>query len=246
MSQIAQLWRYPIKGLGAESLKDIEVSPERPFPLDRAWAVLENGGDTSSGWRPCRNFLRGAKGPSLMALKARTEGETIHFSHPDRPDFAFTPGNQKTEDVFFDWLAPIYPAERKQPMEVVESPKEGMADVSFASVSIMNLSSLQAVSQKAGQLMDVRRFRGNIWLEDIDPWAEFDLIGKTLSIGEVRLEVVEPITRCRATEANPATGLRDVSTLQLLKEHFGHSEFGVNARVKVSGRMAIADKVTQL
>jgi hypothetical protein len=43
--------------------------------MDRAWAVLEQGGESGEGWRACRNFVRGAKGPSLMAITARVEGD---------------------------------------------------------------------------------------------------------------------------------------------------------------------------
>ncbi|MEJ6395564.1 MOSC domain-containing protein [Gymnodinialimonas sp. 2305UL16-5] len=237
-----QIWRYPIKGIGAERLRAVDLTPDLPLPLDRAWAMLEEGGDASDGWRSCRNFLRGAKGPSLMAVSAHVDGDLIHLSHPDRPDLSVDPtGDAQT---LIDWLAPIYPAERRPAATLVKSPPQGMSDAPFASISVLNLSSLRALSQKIGQDLDPRRFRGNLWIDGMAPWEEFDLVGKILSIGDTRLEVMEIITRCRATEANPETGKRDADTLRALSEGWGHTDFGVYAMARISGSIRTGDIVT--
>ena len=239
---VAHIWRYPIKAIGAEPLDRVTLTTGRPLPLDRAWAVLEEGGDDTAGWRSCRNFLRGAKGPSLMSVMARVLDDRLQLTHFDRPPLSLSLENPSV-DALIDWLEPIYPANRQKPVALVKSPDEGMADVPLASVSVMSTSSLEAVSQKAGQSMDARRFRGNIWLDGLEPWAEFDLLGKTLTLGDAMLEVVEPITRCRATEANPDTGQRDVNTLAVLERHFGHSEFGMNTKVVTGGEIAVGNSV---
>jgi uncharacterized protein YcbX len=119
-----------------------------------------------------------------------------------------------------------------------------MSDAPFASISVLNLASLRALGQKLGQQLDPRRFRGNLWLDGLAPWEEFDLVGKTLSIGTARLEIVERITRCRATEANPDTGARDANTLRALEDGWGHQDFGVYAMVRTGGPIAIGDTVT--
>ena len=238
---LAHIWRHPIKGVGAEALEQADLTIGRPVPLDRAFAILEDGGEAGSGWRSCRNFLRGAKGPSLMAITARTKGDVIHLSHPDRPDIAINP--KSDAQALFDWLHPIYPEDRKPPVDLVASPPEGMSDAPFASISILNLKSLAALSSLAGADLDMRRFRGNLWMAGAAPWEEFDLIGKTIKLGGATLEVVEPIGRCRATEANPATGKRDVNTLALLERGWGHMNFGVYAQVKTSGSIALGDSI---
>jgi hypothetical protein len=245
-----QIWRYPIKGIGAERLRAVDLAPGLPLPLDRAWAVLEEGGDASEGWRSCRNFLRGAKGPSLMAVSCRVDGppgaEVVYLSHPDRPDLTLMPRSDAA--ALLDWVAPIYPDNRRPPVALVDAPPEGMSDAPFASVSILNAASLRALSQRLGlpkdQPLDPRRFRGNLWLEGLVPWEEFDLVGKTLAIGDARLEVIEPITRCRATEANPETGRRDAETLRGLREGWNHQDFGVYAMVRQGGRIKAGEEVT--
>jgi uncharacterized protein YcbX len=238
---LSQIWRHPIKGVGAERLTHVGLRVDRPLPLDRAWAVLEEGGEAADGWRPCRNFVRGAKGPSLMAVTARVEGERIHLAHPDRPNLSITPGEPGDALQLLSWLKPIYPADRRPPAALVRAPDAGMSDAPFASVSILNEASLRALSQRLGQTLDPRRFRGNLWLDGLAPWEEFDLVGKRLRVGEAELEVIEPIGRCRATEANPDTGRRDAATLAALEDGWGHTEFGVYAMVRKGGRIATGD-----
>lgn len=241
--RLAQIWRHPIKGIGAEPLDRTELEAQRPLPLDRAWAVLEQGGETGEGWRSCRNFLRGAKGPSLMAITARIDGKGIHLSQPDLPDLLIVPGDPAAAQVLFDWLAAIYPDSRKPAAALVKSPPEGMSDAPFASVSILNLASLRALSQRLGQTLDPRRFRGNLWLDGLAPWEEFDLLNKTLQIGTAQLDIIERIGRCRATEANPDTGRRDAATLRALEDGWGHTDFGVYAMVRAGGPVAVGDTV---
>jgi len=239
--RLTQIWRHPIKGIGAERLDHVGLKVDRPLPMDRAWAVLEEGGEAGEGWRPCRNFIRGAKGPSLMAITARVEGDTIHLAHPDRPDIAIEPGTEGAAGALLAWLRPIYPEDRRPAAALVRAPDMGMSDAPFASVSILNEASLRALSQKIGQPLDPRRFRGNLWLDGLAPWEEFDLVGKRLRIGDAEFDIVEPIGRCRATEANPETGRRDAATLAALEDGWGHTEFGVYAMVRKGGRVATGD-----
>ena len=56
----------------------------------------------------------------------------------------------------------------------------------------------------------------------------------------------EPIVRCRATEANPLTGERDMETLVALDALCGRKEFGVYAEVVAPGRVSVSDPVVLL
>lgn len=241
--KIGQLWRHPVKGVGAERLENVALSAGACLPYDRHWAIAQNGAswdENTPGWQPCRNFIRGAKAQSLMAVTAELSEETLTLRHPERPDITLHPIDDAAELI--EWISPLYPDNRPAAERVVTAGR-GMTDSDFASVSILNLTSLKALSQRAGITLDPRRFRGNIWLDDMPLWEEFDLIGKTLVIGDVQLRVREIITRCRATHGNPETGFADVDILRLL-ESFGHQEFGVYAEVMTGGDISIGDTVT--
>jgi len=92
-----------------------------------------------------------------------------------------------------------------------------------------------------GMSLDPRRFRGNIWLDGLSPWQEFDWVGREIAVGGARLKVVERVERCNATKSNPETGIRDAETLGALQSHFGHKDFGVYCQVVSGGPVAEGD-----
>jgi len=89
--------------------------------------------------------------------------------------------------------------------------------------------------------VDPLRFRANIYVSGGSPWAEFDLIGREILLGQARLRVVKRIVRCPATEVNPATGQRDADPPRWLRQHFGHADLGVYAEVLEGGRITVGD-----
>lgn len=239
---VQKIWRHPIKGIGCEPLDQIDLIASQPMPGDRAWALLHENAPDTDDWQPRKNFLVVANGPKLAQITARqTSDGRVELSHPDRPNLTLEPAQGSA--ALTDWVRPIWPDTQAAPTRLVRAPAQGMADNGLAQLSIMNLSSLRALSQKLGQALDMRRFRGNIWLEGLAPWEEFDLIGKTIQLGPVKVEITERIERCRATEANPATGKRDAEPVRALHTGWGHRDFGVYATVLTDGTVTVQDKV---
>ena len=73
-----------------------------------------------------------------------------------------------------------------------------------------------------------------------------DWIGKRVRIGATLLEVRERVGRCKATMANPATGVVDVDTLRGLRDVVGEQDFGVFAVVLEGGKISPGDRVEVL
>ncbi len=75
-------------------------------------------------------------------------------------------------------------------------------------VSIINRASVAAIENMVGVPVDPLRFRGNVYVDGMAPWAEFDLIGQMLEADSgVRLKVTARIERCAATNVDPDDGL---------------------------------------
>ncbi|WP_424968057.1 MULTISPECIES: MOSC domain-containing protein [unclassified Dinoroseobacter] len=237
---IADIWRHPIKSHGVEALKQAGLEVGKTLPGDRLWAVQHEAAKLDGpGWASCANFLRVAKAPALAALRARlhTDGQTVTLTHPERPDLTFKPDQDAA--MFLDWIAPLCPANRAQPVGLVRNDDRGYTDSPEPTVSLCNYASHRAVAQKLGHDISPLRWRGNIWLDGLGPWEEFEWIGRTLRIGTAELEVIDRIERCTATMANPETGLRDADTLAALREGWGHQDFAVYGVVKTPGEIAI-------
>ena len=241
--RLAALARYPVKGIGREALDRIALDPGAPMPGDRAWALAHAGAAPTDAWQPRRNFLVVASGPRLAQVTAETREDGLTLRHPDRPDLAFDPATEGARLI--DWVRPLWPDDRPAPARLVAAPPEGMADNGAAQVSILNRASLRALSERVGRALDEARFRGNLILDGLPPWGEFDWIGRSIRIGPLRLRVTDRIERCRAAEANPETGARDANVLRALEDGWGHRDFGVYATVETGGTVAPGDAVTE-
>ena len=245
MNRLTRITRHPIKGHGREDLASVSLSPGACLPWDRHWAVAHDAARLAEGWSPCANFARGAKAPGLMAITSILNEATgeVMLSHPDRGEITFRPDDVVDLPRFLDWVMPLNPPERALPDRIV-SVGRGMTDSDFPSVSVLSETSLAALSEAMGTALSPHRFRGNLWIDGAEPFAEFDWIGSSIRIGDAVLEIRERITRCLATSANPTTGLRDADTLGALERGFEHQDFGVYAVVTKGGRIATDDEWT--
>ncbi|MEO0389806.1 MAG: MOSC domain-containing protein [Pseudomonadota bacterium] len=237
---MAHIWRHPIKGIGSEALQSADLTPGDAMVGDRAWALLNAEAADTDDWQPRRNFLQVASGPKLAQVGAvTTEGEVM-LTHPERMPLA----HGTNGPALADWIGDLWPADRPGPARLVVAPQQGMTDVPFASISVGNLSSLRALSQQVGMDIDMRRFRINLWLDGLAPWEEIDLLERDVRLGDVTLTPVEPIERCRAPDANPATGGRDVSILSVLERKWDTRNFGVYFKVAKGGTLHVGDVLT--
>jgi len=245
---VTEIYRHPIKAHGVEALKSVALETGKCLPWDRVWAVAEETRELdfdAPEWVSCRNFTRGAKAPELMAITAcvNESAGTVELTHPRYGKITFDPSDTDSVAAFIAWSKPLTPANRLAPKAIYSVPDVGLTDSDWPSVSINLHSSLHALEEKAGASLSPLRFRGNIWLNGETPWQEFDWLGKEIRIGTVRLEVRERIERCLATTVNPDTGERDVNTLDVLKNGWGHRDFGVKAFVLQGGTFNINDLV---
>jgi len=243
---VASLWRHPIKSHGREALRSVVLAVGQTMPWDRVWAVAHEASKvTNEAWSRCANFSRVSKAPALMAITCSLDedAESVTLHHPERPDLTFKPDHQA--DTFLDWVAPLMPQDRAASARIVRVPGRGMTDSDFPSVTLCSLSSHRAVEQKLGHPLSIHRWRGNIWIDGLDPWQEFEWMDRDISIGDVKLRARERTDRCLATTANPETGKRDADILGVL-DHWGHNDFSVRAEVIEGGTVAIGAPVEVL
>ncbi len=244
MPTLARIVRHPIKSLGREDLAAVTLAPGATMPWDRVWAVAHEAAKTTPGaWAPCPNFVLGAKAPELMAVTATVDDGpgTVTLHHPRRPTLTVNPDLPADADALVAWTDPLVPAGRARPARVVRVPGRGMTDTDFPSVSLGSLASLADLSARMGVALSPHRFRLNLWLDGLAPWAELDWVGQEIALGPVRLRVREPVVRCSATTANPETGAVDADTLGALGRAFGHRHFGVYAEVVAGGTLRLGD-----
>ncbi|TLG78800.1 MOSC domain-containing protein [Methylocystis sp. B8] len=248
--RVAALYRYPVKGLSPERLSAADLQADSYFPGDRLFA-LENG---PSGFDPAApehqpkiKLLMLMRNAALAGLATRYEAATgvltiaRNGDEVARGDLRTVEGREAIEDFLTAHLG----SEIRGPVRLLAAPNGfRFTDSKSGFVSLVNLASVAAIAQAEGAAVDPLRFRANLYLEDMAPWAEAALLGRTLSIGGARLEVLKMTDRCAATGVEPGTGRRDMDLVQTLRENFGHIDCGVYARVTYGGRIAIGDAIS--
>lgn len=247
IGRLAHLVRHPIKSAGFEEVKAVTLTAGAAFPFDRVWAVAHAAARLPEplAWAQKLQFLRGWGSAELMAVSCVSDPHSgsLTLSHPRRPTERFRPDDAADAARLIDWLRPLWPENRPEPARVIRVPGQAMTDQDQPLVSINSLTSLAELSARMGQGLSIHRWRGNIWVDGWAPWAELALIGQDITIGAVRLRVEEPIGRCRATAANPETGAFDSDTMAALEAGYGHTDFGVFARVITGGDLTLGDEV---
>ncbi len=245
MAHVTGLWRHPIKSHGREALERVTLTKGATMPWDRHWAVMHAKSKfepTNPEWVGCRNFVIGSLNPALAGFWATLDEESrqITLRHNTLGRLTFAPDDPADQDRFITWVNQLdlpTPATGIAP----HIPNRGFTDDSTPTVTIMNGASHAAVEAFHGGPLEKERWRGNIWVDDLPAWAEFDWIDKDISIGDAVIRVQKPTERCKHTMANPQTGERDADTLAALNNGFGHQNFGVAGIVIQSGGIALGD-----
>ncbi|WP_238381056.1 MOSC domain-containing protein [Alkalilacustris brevis] len=252
--RLAHVCRHPIKAIGHEELARVRLAPGRRLPLDRRWAVAHAEADIAPGpggvidsWVPKGRFLRGVAAPELMAIRAEATAEgndaRLALTHPKAGRLDIRPAAPGAGKALISWLHPLWPADLPAPQALVTLQEGGLTDRPEPFVSLLSLGSLRALEAQMGVPLSIHRFRGNLWVDGLPPWVEFDLVGREICIGATRLRVERRITRCKATCANPETGALDADTLGALKDAYGHRDFGVYVTVLDGGEISPGDQV---
>ena len=243
--KLDQIWRFPIKSHGREQVDMVHLTAGQTLPWDRHWAVAHDQSTVDgSTWAPCQNFSRGSKAPLLGAITAELDetSGTITLRHPDRDDLTFRP--DENGQALIEWAGDMIPQDRARSARIIRGPR-GFTDSDFPSVTLCNYASHRAVEQRLGRDLSIHRWRGNLWLDGLGPWEEFEWMDREVQIGEAVLVPRERTDRCLATHNNPETGRRDADVLSAL-DHWGHRDFSVRAEVIRSGTIRQGDRVTPL
>ena len=247
--KVESLYRYPVKGFTPERLDHVRLTKGAYVPNDRLYAV-ENGpagfDPEAPQHQPKIKFLMLMRNEAVARVRTRLDDATGRFSaeadgHRIEVDLA-TPDGRLAFEAF---VRRVLPRELRGPPKVLGAP-DGFrfTDSRRGYVSLINLASVGAVEEMVGRPVDPLRFRGNIMVSGLAPWAEFDLVGRTLETEEgLRMRGTKRIVRCAATNVDPTTAERDLNIPATLMRTLGHADCGIYLEVKVGGPLGSGDRL---
>jgi hypothetical protein len=261
---VTQLFIYPIKGLTPQEMPEFTLTEGHGIKGDRAFALMFADNIEAAKmpaekvpWMSKKHLAVQNDWPLLAALECQYEPQTSVLT-VKRQGVAVletatntAAGRDRAGAFFTEYLTEIEPTkEARHPQRTAlhlvgdSSGETRYPDRQPVHISLLSQATLDELTEKAGQKIDVRRFRPNIVLDGISAWSEFDLIGKQFQLGGARIEITARIGRCVNIEVNPETGDRDISLLSLLQQQFGHAQTGVLAKIIDSGTVKIGDYLT--
>ena len=252
---IAAIYRYPVKGLSPEPLGSVALTPGRCLPHDRRYAIAlptTRFDPARPEWLSKTHFLMLMRDEKLAELTTRfdAEAELLTIERDGRTvlreRLAEEDGRRRTAAFFDEFLA----GAAEGGLRIVEAPGHSFADArrkpnatTDQYVSLINLASIAALEQSIGAAVAPLRFRANVYFEGMPAWSELDWLEREIAIGGARLRIVSAITRCAATQVNPATAERDLDIVGGLQRGFGHNLMGIYGEVVEGGEIALGDTI---
>ncbi|MBS7809297.1 MOSC domain-containing protein [Roseococcus pinisoli] len=249
--RVEHIYRYPVKGLSAEAMEEVQLKEGECLPHDRRFALAQ--GDSpfdpaAPAWLRKTNFACVAANARLVRLTTAYDAKTgqlvirLPEGEPLVANISTPEGRAEVEDRLTAFLG----EEARGRLRFVEAPGHNFTDIPQKSVSIISLASLAALERAAGMRLHPLRFRANIYVSGGPEWGDFDLMGQEIQLGQARLRVWKRIVRCPATEVNLETAERDSHPPRVLRQHFGHADLGVQAEVLEGGRVCLGDALERL
>lgn len=237
---------HPVKSLTAQDLDAVDVIEGQGLPNDRRFAITHKASrfdPAEPTWQPKQQFLNLMRHERLAQLDSHFDADsgTLTLSRGGRPVAKGKVTTPLGRELINQFLSAFVGQEARGAAKLVEVPDVSLADRNAPFISIISAATVRDLERVVRKQLDPKRFRGNLLIDGAEPWAEFDWVGKTVTVGSAQLEIIERIGRCEATNVNPATAERDANIPKALLDGYGHADCGVMAVVTQPGTIRIGD-----
>ena len=230
--QVEELFVYPFKSARGIPKQDVRVAATG-FEWDRNWMAVDSSG----------KFLSQRTHPKLALLVTEIAGDSLVLRAPEQPPLILQLSASAQQPVAVrvwddqcaaldqgeaaaQWLS-AFLAQDVRIVRVMQHP-ERLANPQYAGsepkpvtfvdgyqILICNRASLEELNTHMPEPVPMNRFRPNIVLGGLAPFAE-DRIDQ-LRIGALTLRLVKPCTRCVITATDQLTGQPATNPLPVLR-----------------------------
>ncbi len=237
MTNLREIWRFPVKSVGGETLDEATVGPVG-IEGDRGWGIinLETG-----------LTLTARREPRLLFASAKVVEGSVVLTLPD--------GSETDDDAALSsWLEADVALRKAGPDD------QGTFEISLAedeqsdwvkwqggagSFHDSGNRRLTLVAEASLRDWDRRRFRLNL-ITDGAIGAERDLHEKKVQIGDCVIDMIKNVDRCVVVTRPQPNGVeRDLSVLKTVNNELD-GNLGVGGTIDTPGKLAVGDPVSAL
>lgn len=256
MPVVSALFIYPIKSCASVSVTELVCTP-RGLQDDRRFMVVDSDGQA----------ITQRENPRLAHIQPLVTATGLRVSYEGKAATTFDFGSKLRRtvkvwsysgealdlgDEAADWFSTFI----EQSCRLVEFAPDGHravskshtaldAETQFADgypILVASIESLSDLNRRLTVPVPMNRFRPNVVVRDVAPFAEDGW--KVLDLPRLRLHIVKPCERCVIVTTNQVTLERQkepLRTLATFRNFDGRVCFGQNAVPEASGTIALGD-----
>ena len=241
----------PIKSLSFQSIntaiikKDIGFEEDRIFAFSRAIdSSLAKNIEKDPSERELIHFLTLKNTPALNKYDFKFENGMISIFENNKQILTHPIEDRDAISKEILKLEPNLPA----PIYFLKNELFPFYDTTNSSsvsntISLINLNSIKDFNQKINKEIEFERFRGNIYIKDLDAFEERNWINKTIKINEAEFKVLKHIPRCSATNLKVNSDQADINLPNQLKKVYGHMDMGIYLYPLDNGKISVHDEL---
>ena len=244
----------PIKSLSFQSIntaiikKDVGFEEDRIFAFSRAIDMaLAKTIEKDPSERELIHFLTLKNSPALNKYDFKFENGMISISKDNLEISTISIEDKEAISKEISKLEPDLPG----PIFFLKNELFPFYDTTNSSsvsntISLINLNSIKNFNQKINKEIEFQRFRGNIYIKDLEAFEERNWINKTIKINEAEFKVLKHIPRCSATNLKVNSDQADINLPNELKKTYGHMDMGIylyplnNSKISVNDELIIS------
>jgi uncharacterized protein YcbX len=255
---VESLWRYPIKSMAGEAIKEAFVGYAGIYG-DRMYGFVNSAAPAGTPfltardrhemllYRPLfRDPVITSKPPNQAAAEELGPGLTPLY--PSASGFALDVQTPTRETLAVDDPVLIGQLAQRIPKGVLSLVRSDRAMTDCRPVSLISLQTIQQLGEEVDMVLDKRRFRANVYarLATGSGFAEDSFVGRKLQIGP-RVVVAATIRdeRCNMITIDPDTAETTPAILRNVnRAHGGHA--GIYCAVLNEGMVQVGDQIVLL
>jgi hypothetical protein len=219
---LGRLFIYPVKSAAGIECERVELGPQG-FRHDREWMIVD----------PAGRFLTQREAGRLALLATGIENGRLSLSIPSRESISVAVDHGGQGVAVQVWNSPCraFDAGREaaqfisdflgRPLRLVrfDMSQPRLSDPRWTAgrevatlfsdgyqLLVLSQASIDDLSARVGRALPVQRFRPNVLLEGVAPYAED--AASVLETCDARLQLTKACTRCAITTLDPETGER--------------------------------------
>ena len=259
MPTLKSLYIYPIKSTKAISLNSTTVD-RLGLQWDRRWMLVDDEGK----YMTQRHF------PMMSQLRVELKRNKAELHIPNKSPLSIQPEpnqHRMTVKIWDDQVDAMHVSEDIDAavseflqtscrLVFFDDDAERSVDQNYAKpddttafsdgfpLLVISQGSLDALNERMDEPVSMLRFRPNLVIDGVSPFAEDEY--NRMQIGDVIFRIVKPCARCVMVNVNPQTAEKSAIVLRTLvsfRQMDGKVYFGQNVIPDCSGNITIGDTV---